>query len=261
MTAIISIMSLDTMKDLSISDLLRLLGEKLNIECIRLQETPLSPASSAISLKSEVSLQAHHENRPTRSWQIDNLEAKVQDALRFVSSFRNLLRPINRLPPEILSAIARNIVKGYPDASRMVPLTHVCRRWRQSLISIPENWTLISNLEGDLAAVFLRRAKAAPLEIAIYIPFPFPQILESYVQNTRNLTVNSISTIEQFTEIFPNFPQSMPRLQSLQLNSDDELEEDWSMNPFEAFTFPLESLSLTGSLSTRRYSGLELSRS
>ena len=193
-----------------------------------------------------MSLQAHHENRPTRPRQIDSLEAKAQDVLRFVSSFRNLLRPINRLPPEILSSIARKIVKGYPDASRMVPLTHVCRRWRQSLISIPENWTSISNSKEDLAAVCLQRTKAAPLEITIFIPLPFPRILESYVQNTRNLTVNSVSTIEQFTGIFLDFPRSMPKLQSLQLNSEDEFEEDWSMNPFETFPFPLESLSLIG---------------
>ena len=240
-------MSLETAKDLSISDLLRLLGERLDVECIKLRGTPLSPASSVISLKSEVSLQVHHENRPTRPWKIDNLEAKVQDASKFVSSFRNLLRPINRLPPEILSAIARKILKGYSDASRIVPLTHVCRRWRESLISIPENWSLISNdLNEDLAAVFLQRAKAAPLETTIYIPFPFPQILESYVQNTRNLTVNYISTIEQFTGIFPNFPTSMPRLESLELNSQAIFDEDWSINPFEAFTFPLKSLSLSG---------------
>ena len=194
-----------------------------------------------------MSLQAHHENRPTRPRQIDNLEAKAQDVLRSLPSFRNLLRPINRLPSEILSSIARGVVKGNSNSSGMVLLTHVCRRWRESLISIPENWSLISNdLNEDLAAVCLQRAKAAPLETTIYIPFPFPQILESYVQNTRNLTVNYISTIEQFTGIFPNFPTSMPRLESLELNSQAIFDEDWSINPFEAFTFPLKSLSLSG---------------
>ena len=44
-------MSSDATKDLSISDLLRLLSEKLDVECARLRETPLP----ATSLKSEVS--------------------------------------------------------------------------------------------------------------------------------------------------------------------------------------------------------------
>ena len=48
-------MSVDAAKDLSISDLLRLLGEKLDVECIKLRETRLSPTLPTTSLKSEVS--------------------------------------------------------------------------------------------------------------------------------------------------------------------------------------------------------------
>ena len=48
-------MSLHAAKDLSISDLLRLLGEKLDVECTGLRETPFSPALPAISLKEEAS--------------------------------------------------------------------------------------------------------------------------------------------------------------------------------------------------------------
>ena len=54
-TTFINNLDLDTTMDLSISDLLRLLGEKINVECIRLRETPLSPALPAISVESEVS--------------------------------------------------------------------------------------------------------------------------------------------------------------------------------------------------------------
>ena len=45
---------METGRDLSIPDLLRLLNEKLGLECTRLQETPLPPVSTA-SLESEVS--------------------------------------------------------------------------------------------------------------------------------------------------------------------------------------------------------------
>ena len=179
--------------------------------------------------------------------------------LRFIPSLRNLLQPVNRLPPEILSLIAQDVVEGYSnckDASQMVPLTHVCRHWHQLLISIPENWTLISNQSNkDMAAVCLQRAKAAPLEITILVVSPtdpgflFPHILEPYVQNTRTLSVNSISTIEELKAMFPDFPRSMPRLESLKLESERcqaEHDVDWSIDPFEPFTFTLRSLSLTG---------------
>ena len=42
-------------RDLSIPDLLRLLNEKLGLECAKLQKSPLPPVVSASSLKPEVS--------------------------------------------------------------------------------------------------------------------------------------------------------------------------------------------------------------
>ena len=49
-------MSLDAARDLSIPDLLRVLNEKLGLECSRLQKTYFPPVSSAASLESEVSI-------------------------------------------------------------------------------------------------------------------------------------------------------------------------------------------------------------
>ena len=46
--------SMETDRGLSIPDLLRLLNEKLGLECTRLQETPLPPVSTAL-LELEVS--------------------------------------------------------------------------------------------------------------------------------------------------------------------------------------------------------------
>ena len=47
-------MSSEAAHDLSISDLLRLLNEKLSLECVRLRETRLPPVISTVSLESEV---------------------------------------------------------------------------------------------------------------------------------------------------------------------------------------------------------------
>ena len=48
-------MSREAACDLSISDLLRALNEKLGMECIGLQKTPISRAVSVALLESEVS--------------------------------------------------------------------------------------------------------------------------------------------------------------------------------------------------------------
>ena len=57
-------------RNLSISDLLRLLNEKLDLECIRSRETLLRPMVSAASLESEVSTRLDRPSSPQlRTWQ------------------------------------------------------------------------------------------------------------------------------------------------------------------------------------------------
>ena len=163
---------------------------------------------------------------------------------------RNLLRPVNKLPPEILSHVARYILyEGRKKTLSIVPLTHVCRYWRESIVSTPENWTLIHCWHRKMAAVSLERAKAAPLEICVRMSmamnYPtFHDILIRHFRNTKILAVEDISTFEGFTKMFPNFPQSMPNLRSLTLKLDNI--EGWhpSVDPFEAVAHTLEDLKL-----------------
>ena len=61
-----TIMSLDTARGLSIPDLLRLLNDKLGLECTRLQETPLPLLVSTASLESEVSPPELIDLRPNK---------------------------------------------------------------------------------------------------------------------------------------------------------------------------------------------------
>jgi hypothetical protein len=158
------------------------------------------------------------------------------------------LQPVNRLPPEIISRVARHLLDPYDDdASSIIQLTHVCRYWRESIVSAPENWTLISSRDEDMAAVCLERARAAPLEISVdmYMEYPrFPNIIAPYFQNTETLAINSIPTLEEFTRMFPNFPQSMPNLRSLTLALNNVEGWDLSIDPFESLTHTLTHLSL-----------------
>jgi len=163
-----------------------------------------------------------------------------------------MLRPVNKLPPEILSHIARYLLNEKDeDALRIVPLTHVCRYWRESIISSPEHWTLISSRDDGLATESLERAKAAPLKICLDMeiiqeqssPGFWHDIIKPYIQNAETLVVISIATSEEFTEMFPNFPKSMPNLRRLKL----EMWEDcWdpSVDVFESPAHTLEDLSL-----------------
>jgi len=169
----------------------------------------------------------------------------VQDILRFIPSLRNMMQPVNRLPPEILSQIARDVPdEDGEDARTIIPLTHVCRYWRGSIISTPEHWTSISSRSRRLAVLSLERAKAAPLKLTVSDddePYWLPDLLAPCIQNTEALSVQCPSAIE-LKKVLPNFPQSMPSLRSLTLQSDDGWER--STDPFESFAPTMKYLSL-----------------
>ena len=84
-----------------------------------------------------------------------------------------MIQPVNWLPPEILSQIARDVPEEQDkDARTIIPLTYVCRYWRDSIISIPENWTLISTRSRGLVVLSFERAKAAPLKLYLVMKNP-----------------------------------------------------------------------------------------
>ena len=180
--------------------------------------------------------------------QIKGLEARAQDVLRLIPSLRNLLQPVNRLPPEILSRIAQCFLRddAVVDARPIVPLTHVCRYWRDSIASDPANWTLISHFSKDLMASTLERAKAAPLQVTLVpgndlssYPVPAP-----YIQNIGTLRFTKFTTIEELRQAVPGFPQSTPNLRSLSLGLVLGTVWDPSDDPFESLATALRCLGL-----------------
>ena len=162
-----------------------------------------------------------------------------------------MLQPVNRLPPEILSRVARHVLGQYDhDARPIFPLTCVCRYWRESIVSTPENWTLISDSHEDVTALSLDRAKAAPLVIWLYARWMrqeslIPEIITPHFQNAVTFAIHSIPTFGKFAKAFPSFPRSMPNLRSLKLEMDDEEEWDLSIDPFESLSCTLRYLELT----------------
>lgn len=100
-----------------------------------------------------------------------------------------------------------------------------------------------------MAVVSLERAKAAPLKISLNMRFDaeltsFPDAIVPYLQNIRTLAVVFLPSTEKFTTMFPNFPQSMPSLRSLELSLVFDEHWDRSVDIFESFTPPLTRLSL-----------------
>ena len=157
---------------------------------------------------------------------------------------------MNRLPPEILSRIIRRVPhEQETDTRSIVMLTHVCRYWREFIVSTPWNWTLISSSRGmDLAALSLQRAKAAPLEICLNMgevrETPgFCDLINPSIQNAKTLHFSGLITFEELTQTLPN-SQSMPNLQSLTLTGSRYDRRNSPTDPFEQLPPTLRHLKL-----------------
>jgi hypothetical protein len=181
--------------------------------------------------------------------QIKNLETRAQDVRSLIPSLRNMLQPINRLPPKILLRIPQCFLHmGVAvDTRPIVPLTHVCRYWRDSISSDPANWVLISNLSEGLTALTLERtANAVPLQVYLVtrddpasrcVPVP-------YIQNMDTLQVVGEATVEKLRQALPGYLLSTPNLRSLKVTSGRTI---WgqSVDPFESLTLGLRCLALS----------------
>ena len=161
-----------------------------------------------------------------------------------------MLQPVNRLPPEILSRIVQavTLVDDTSDTLSIIVMTHVCRYWRESIISTPGNWTVISSQSKGLMALSLERSKAAPLTLSLRMSeiddIPgFSDLIVPHIQKTKNLRVNGIFPVGEITQKLPNFPQSMPNLRSLEL-SRSVAEWDDPIDPFGSFPHTLRHLTL-----------------
>ena len=96
----------------------------------------------------------------------------------------------------------------------------------------------------------LERAKSAPLEIHLNTTLAqgglrFSDLLIPHIQNTKTLRVDHLTAIE-LKDILPNFPHSMPNLQSFTLLAGGGVGWDRSIDPFESFPPTLRCLKLLG---------------
>jgi len=105
----------------------------------------------------------------------------LENAVTEVNALRSYLRPINRLPPELLAHIFSFLGGG----SFVVPASQVCRRWRDVALDIPTLWTVIRE-EDDIysARCFMERSRHAKLDVSFIIDMSEPDdfvILRSLV--------------------------------------------------------------------------------
>ncbi|KAF8874428.1 hypothetical protein BD779DRAFT_256512 [Infundibulicybe gibba] len=103
---------------------------------------------------------------------IDQEIFALEDCARKLKTRRNLISPINQLPPETLSRIFAFCVTQSITWVRSV--THICRLWRDIALDSPQVWGTMVTIQGHRTHPWLeevlRRSKMANLSVAIHRP-------------------------------------------------------------------------------------------
>ncbi|KAH9959121.1 hypothetical protein BC827DRAFT_528114 [Russula dissimulans] len=106
---------------------------------------------------------------PTNTVLISELaetETLIDDLLRQVIILKSHMRPINRIPPEILMHIFHFLGAG----AFVVPASHVCQKWRHIALSTPSLWSVIREDDNPSAARrFSARSRNLPLDLSFRI--------------------------------------------------------------------------------------------
>ena len=153
------------------------------------------------------------------------LETKVLPKLR---SLESILQPINRLPEDILILIPRFFTNGdyehemFPMNKPLITMTHVCRSWRNLLLSTPSLWTQIdfSTSKSKQAEGFLGRSAGQFLDIFHF--FESEDTTEPFLSTTlRNLhrlrRLDIGSSIRRLHRVLVRFTEPAPELKHLEI--------------------------------------------
>lgn len=116
-----------------------------------LHKYTMSPSGSYLELQAEIDVR------------VRALQQQILD----LKSERNLLSPISKFPPEILTTIFECLrvssTKGFRCETYVIKASGVCRRWRHIALAEPRLWTRFDMSRVDQFHDTLERAKDAAL--------------------------------------------------------------------------------------------------
>jgi hypothetical protein len=175
------------------------------------------------------------------------MQLEAKHALSTIHALMNTFPKINRFPPEILALIPSFLTSN----KDLISTTHVCRRWRNTIIASPPLWSSLDNnmMHKDLVAASMDRCGDAPLEVFFSskhsknIPF-----LERVVLHSSSIRTMRIPCIpwSQIAEISGAFDTPLPLLRDVVLGfrCDEAVTPPPFRRPFLAGATNLVSLTL-----------------
>ena len=180
------------------------------------------------------------------------LETRVLPKLR---SLESVMRPINRLPKDIFILIPRFFTADFakfPMNGPLITMTHVCRSWRNVLLSTPSLWTQLdfSTPKSKEAVRFLGRSGNQLLNIFQLLESednvePFLSTTLRNIYRLRRLEIDSYLPYPE--PVLTRFTRSAPELRHLEItNNSHRTDRDAELHDtiFEGHLPKLTSLSL-----------------
>lgn len=134
-----------------------------------LDDASLQSLAEAISRKITRDRAAIGQDRlldPVVSQELLVTEAILSPAFHAVLELLSPSRPVHYVPREVLTGIFALVGTG----AEVVPLTHVCRRWRHIALRTPKLWTSLRERDlTNMLPVFIDRSQGAPLDVTVSI--------------------------------------------------------------------------------------------
>lgn len=183
-------------------------------------------------------------------------EAVLLPAFHAFLEILSPLLPVNSVPREVLCRIFALVGSG----ADVVPLSHVCRRWRHIALRSPRLWTSFGNRDlTRMLPAFIERSQGAPLDISVCIDSNDNQCLERLADlqsvssrlRSFDVTISGIWT-DKLKDLFSRFRSPAPLLTTLSIRFDHDVKVpgpkpsgDDAFSPLFAKEHPtLSSLSL-----------------
>ena len=145
------------------------------------------------------------------------------EVLRLIRAWKNMLAPINKIPPEILTLVPDFLDTEDRD-ERIIALTHVCRTWREAFVSRSSLWTNFDCLDGEKTRVYLERSGSSPINLSldlnkgISLCDPLFQIIPHATGRLASLLIEGMP--EKIPAVTPHLSRPAPLLRCLSICSD-----------------------------------------
>ena len=162
-------------------------------------------------------------------------EAILVPAFHAVLELLSPSRVVHQIPRDILARIFVLVGTG----AEVVPLTHVCRRWRNIALRTQELWTFLRDRDlTDMLPVFVERSQRAPLDVSVSINSDDThrlRLLTDLQAASSHLRSFEVTIAGSFTDAveaaFAHFHKPAPLLTTLSIRFDPDTKVPASESP------------------------------